>query len=121
EPRLWRRHVRRLGRSSSAGRESAQAVIPDRLERPSAGMTHDGTVRKTDRSDADPVGNGSLQVDASQRFSLASLLLLVTCAAVVLAVGRMLPPPIFAGVCGSVAFFYLVLLSVLQVQSAMWH
>jgi hypothetical protein len=84
-------------------------------------MIRDGIVHNTDRPDADPAGNGSLRVDASQRFSLANLLLLVTCAAVVLAVGRMLPPPIFAGVCGTVAFFYLVLLSVLQVQSAMWH
>jgi hypothetical protein len=58
---------------------------------------------------------------AEARFSLFALLVLVTCAALVLAVGRLLAPPVFAGMCGAAAFVYLVLLTVLKVQSLTWH
>lgn len=65
--------------------------------------------------------NSTPEADEDRQFSISHLLAIVTCAAIVLAVGRMLPPRVFAGLCGGVAFIYLVLLSVLKVRSLTWH
>jgi hypothetical protein len=65
------------------------------------------------------------QAAEERRFSLLGLFALITFASVVLALGRYLPPQIFAGVTGAATLASMILLSLLRgpplvIQLAWW-
>lgn len=109
-----------------ATQEEPQGQPPERVDDASA--TPEGAKRATSPNQPPPHSSEefrdlreiivSAERAESQRFSLWSLLALMTLAAVVLGLGTYLPKAVFAGVLGIATLVAMVLLSLLRLPAA---